>query len=245
MSKILLALAYWEGDRAQAERLAEFIAEVEPKHTDRADFILVCRFDSGHNANLVKDLSRKFNVFTYKSNRRGTGWPAGCNATFEGTMEWVYSYTESKKLPPYKAILTFEGDCVPITKNWIERLHQSWDYVNKEKQIYIAGPLVPHPEPHINGNCLISGNQRWLQWLVHKSQIPGNCGWDFYLRKPFERAGWANIPGMLSLYNTKGYTESYFRKLREKGVFFVHGVKDDTLITLAKQHISEGTTPNE
>jgi hypothetical protein len=237
MSKILLALAYWEGDRAQAERLAEFITELEPRHSDRADFILVSRFDSGHNANLVKDISRKFNVFTYKSNRRGTGWPAGCNATFEGTMEWVYAFTESKKLAPYKAILTFEGDCVPLAKDWINRLHSEWDRVNQEKKVYVAGPLVPAPEPHINGNCLISGDQRWLQWLVHKSQIPSTCGWDFYLRKPFERAGWANVPGMLSLYNSKGYLEKDWQILMRRQAFFVHGVKDSSLLDLARTHL--------
>jgi hypothetical protein len=238
MKKILLALAYWEGDRKQAEKLAQFISDMEPKHSDQADFLLVSRFDSGHSADVVKHISRKFNTFTYKSGRRGTGWPAGCNSTFEGTMEWVYSYTESRKLPAYKAVLTFEADCCPLTKNWISRLHEQWDFVNKdpEKPVYVAGPLVPAPEPHINGNCLISGNVQWLKWLVFKSGIPGNCGWDFYLRKPFERAGWANIPGMKSLYNTYGYKEDVWNRLRARDVFFVHGCKDSSLMDLTRKN---------
>jgi hypothetical protein len=234
--KILLSLAYWEGDREQAERLAEFIAEMEPRHSNEADFLLVCRFDSGHTPGVIQRLGRKFNTFSYKSPLRMTGWPAGCNATWEGAVNWVWSMTEAKKLPPYKAILTFEADCVPTAKDWIQKLHQSW---NSVQPAVVAGALVSGEgvEKHINGNCLISGQEKFLRWVVQKANIPANMGWDYFLRHQFEQFGWANVSGIRSLYNSQGYTEEKWQEIQDKDIFLIHGAKDNTLINLARKHL--------
>lgn len=242
--KILLSLAYWEGDREQSERLADFIADLEPRHSDIADFLLVCRFDSGHTPELVTRISRKFNAFTYVSPLRMTGWPAGCNATWEGAISWAWSMTDARKLPPYKAILTFEGDCVPTAKDWLARLHHEWDRVTQDatredRKIFVAGPLVSGEgiEPHINGNCLVSGSPQFLKWIVQKANVPANQGWDYFLRHQFKQMGQANVPGMRSLYNSHGYTEEKWQEIQGKGIFFIHGAKDTTLINLARRHL--------
>lgn len=246
--KILLALAYWEGDREQAERLADFISELEPRHSSEADFLLVCRFDSGHTPGVVQRLGRKFNVFSYKSPLRMTGWPAGCNATWEGSIQWAWSMTEARKVPAYKAILTFEADCVPTSKDWIQRLHKEWDELqggrwDAEKNVFapvrIAGAMVSGEgvEQHVNGNCLLSGEEKFLRWIVQKANIPATLGWDYFLRHQFEKFGWANVPGMRSLYNSHGYTEEKWQEIQDKKIFFIHGAKDATLINLARKHL--------
>lgn len=234
-NKILLALQYWDGDRAAGKRLAEFLADVETKHSDKADFLLVNRFDCRPLLEVVPTLSRKFNTFNHKSPRTNTGWPNGCNDLWFSTMEWAYFMIEAKRVPHYKAILTFEPDCCPLVPDWIARLSYEWDRVNKPKEICMAGALVQQPGEHINGNALITGNMNFLSWITKRvgGVMPGG-GWDYVLAPLFKRTGWANIPGMRSLYNTSNYTEEKYEDLKAQDIFFVHGVKDSTLMDLGR-----------
>ena len=73
-TKILLALQFWKGDKDQAMRVARLIADLEPRHTDFADFLFVSRFDCEQDLATVEYVSQKFNVHTYVNrHRRGTG----------------------------------------------------------------------------------------------------------------------------------------------------------------------------
>jgi hypothetical protein len=234
--KILLAMQYWEGDKASAGKLLRFIADLEPKHCELADILLVNRFDCVPDAPAASYVGRKFNTFSYSSRRRGTGWPNGCNDLWFSTMEWVLGAQEMKKTPPYKAVFTFEADGAPLFQDWIRRLSFAWDRVQSKAKIYVAGAYIPPPIEHINGNMLLSCDHKFLNWLVRKvSGGPANVGWDYYLFNAFKRWGVANIPEIVSLYHTTAYTKERYDAMCLNSTTWVHGVKDNSLMECSRE----------
>jgi hypothetical protein len=220
--RLLLALQFWNGDRQQAMRLARTIVANERKFCKQADFLFAARHDADHDPKTIADVSRRFNVFTFKSGRFGTGWPHGCNDLWFATMEWAGSFA-----PKYgwKAVLTFEADCVPLTDDWIQSLSDEWDRCKK----YVVGSMQPHPNQHVNGNALFSCAKPFTEWLTRKLvNVPARHGWDCYLAKSFKQWGWASSPKMLSLYQKPNLGGVEAEELIAKGVTFLHGVKDES-----------------
>lgn len=229
--KILLALQYWEGDRAQAMEVARLIADLEPKHNPDVDFLFVSRFDCLHDMKSIDYVSSKFKVFHYiNRGRRGTGWPAGCNDLWFGTMDRIYGLTEAKQMPEYDFVLTFEADCCPLTPHWFRALYKSWTAANAKKPVNMFGALVDHPAPHVNGNAMFSGS---LPYLYEISRKIGGCspvhGWDFYLTKDFSRLGWGNCPHIKSYWQRATMEPEEVEQLINSEVTFLHGVKDKSV----------------
>ncbi len=226
-NKILLALQFFDGDREQAMKVARLIADLEPRHSEYADFLFTSRFDSSHDLDTIKYVSSKFNVHTYVNRQRGKLWPMGCNSLAFGTLDWVFSYGEADRIPPYKAVLLFEADACPLAPNWISELSQFWDKANKK----VVGPLLQHPGEHINGNCLLSGSKEFLKWIARDV---GGCtphaGWDYVMASEFKKRGWADCPRMKSWWQTPSLSYEQFEELSRQGVVFFHGCKNDSLI---------------
>lgn len=228
--KILIALQFWAGDRDQADGLTRYLVDLEPEHSNYADFLVVNRHDCTVPVGMVENLSRRFNVWKYQAPRGMTGWPAGCNSLWTNTTQWVKSMIEAKRIPHYKAIFVCESDGSPVFRDWVRRMSLAWDQANRPNPVCVAGPVVQIPAEHMNGNLLMSGATEQLRWLARMAQgVPATAGWDWILSSEFKKRGWASIPGMLSLYNTRGYTEGQFRKMQEDQVIWVHGVKDTSL----------------
>jgi hypothetical protein len=240
-NQILIALQFWEGDKARAMELARFLADLEPVKQQQADFLFAARFDCDPDPATVAYVSRKFNVYTLKSKRQAIGWPDGCNELWFSVMEWVQSLVFYKKIPQYKAIFTCEADGAPIIQDWVNWLSLEWDRVNRPKPVCMAGALIP-PIPgctdrwHINGNALMSGNPKFLYWIARRigGSRPG-CGWDYCLAGDFQRIGWADVPGIKSIYNTPTFTpEQYVEMIKNQWVW-IHGVKDTSLIRMGRE----------
>lgn len=233
MSKLLLALQFWERDKPTAMKVARLIADLEPEHSEKADFLFMARFDCAHDQDTVKYVSRKFNVHTAIGRRRGTGWPQGCNDAWFSLIDFTYEQVAAKKFEAYKAILTFEADSCPIIPNWITKLHEAWD----KAKVNMLGVLCPHPVPHINGNLLLSAEESVLYTVSRKiCGCPGHMGWDWALAKQFKALGWADCPRMRSLYAYPTLLEGDFHNLLKAGVCFLHGVKDLSAISHVRNH---------
>jgi len=232
-SKVLLALAYWKGDKEHAAALARHLANLEPGHSARADFLLVNRFDCPRDPMLVAELSRKFNVYQWTSTRRSVGWPDGCNALALSMFDWVWSMLTYRKVPRYRAVLNMEADCAPLTRDWLTTLIAAWDEANASGPVCVAGPLVDTPREHINANAWYGTNPEFLTWLTRKVSLAGG-GWDFVLADQFRQRGWANIPAMRSLWNTSHFSDGDFETLRADGAVWVHGDKSGDLLELSK-----------
>ena len=66
MSKILLALQFYPGDQKAAMALARLLADIEPRHSDRADIVFAGRFDVKHDRETIGYVARSFNVMPFR-----------------------------------------------------------------------------------------------------------------------------------------------------------------------------------
>lgn len=243
-NRILIVLPFWSGDKDQAMMLARLLADIEPKHSEDADFLFVARFDCEHNLETISYVSRKFNVHTHVSRRRVTGWPGGCNAVFFGAMEWIYHKMESGQVPHYKAIFMMGADGAPFSADWISQLHQKWD----EKQLtcsrpFMAGALLLDPQgihDHINGDCaLLSGDLKFLRWLVKGvCDITVPAGWDWVLAGDFKKWGWAGIREIKSVWRkSTRFSQAEWNSEIKFGTLWLHGQKDNSLLDVCRENL--------
>lgn len=238
--RILLALQFWKGDRQQAMKTARFIADLEPEMSDKADFLFVSRFDCPQDTSTIEYVSAKFRTFTHKSARRGVGWPIGCNELWAGTTSYIYQSIAGKRMPAYKAILTFESDCVPMQHGWIGRLSQQWDEEKARRNGALAcmGAWLRYPGPHINGNMMISGEPHHLSWLTDAvSRVGGRGGWDYVIYPELERRGVAPVSSIRSYWGSKTMSQEWFGKELHTDAVFIHGVKDDSLLNMSRKNL--------
>lgn len=234
-AKLLITLQYWKGDREQALNLAEFLADVEERHSDVADFLVIHHLNAKPPGELIGKLSRKFNSFVYKSPKTEEGWPQSCNAITEAAVEWVYCMKEANRIPNYKAIFLCEPDGAPIFRDWTVRMSKAWDVANQVKPVVIAGPLVQGPEWHINGNCMLSGDLKFLKWFARAPRQRTAGGWDYVMFPTFKQMGAANVPLMRSYYNTQHFSWEEYKKMQEEQLIWVHGDKRQCLINYGRQ----------
>lgn len=246
MNKILIAIPYWEQDKSQAMRVARLIADLESRHSDHADLLFMSRFDCAPADKPTLDyVSQKFNTYSKVCRRRGTGWGSGCNDLFFGVMDWVYENGIDKRIPAYKAILSFEADSCPLSPYWIGALSAAWDVSQTgRKPVKVFGPLLlepPHPQmpkgiSHINGNAMYAGDMTFLKWI---SRDIGGCsphgGWDWILAPDFYRKGWADCPLIKSWWRHKNMTPEIHESLTSQGVVMMHGFKDDSVLNLVRR----------
>jgi hypothetical protein len=79
---------------------------------------------------------------------------------------------------------------------------------------------------------------KFLKWLVTK--IGGtnvSSGWDWFLAREFEKWGWSDTPSIKSYWRRPSFTEKEWLPELKKGTVWLHGVKDDSLIELARKKL--------
>jgi hypothetical protein len=240
--KILITIPFWSRDRDQAMELARLLADLEPAHSEIADFAFVSRPDSKPaDLETSAHVSRKFNLYNVVSSRNETGWPAGCNGTFAGTLDWTLRGIYNGQLPAYRGIFICESDACPLTRNPIGYIHGEW---MKLKNKCVAGALIPpgpHGRAHVNGGCcVIDADPKFLSWLVTSvggAIATGKAGWDWYLAEQFKMKGWQDLPGIKSHWQRPTFAEGEWDSVVNGGVKWLHGVKDYSLINLARQKL--------
>lgn len=213
-------------------RLAQLIADLEPKHNPDVDMIFVSRFDCDHSLKAIESVSAKFKVHTHiNRGRRGVGWPAGCNDLWFGTMDRIYGLVEARQMPEYDAILTLEADSCPLGPYWHKSLMAEWHKAQQKRPTKMLGAMVQHPKPHVNGNALFSGDQAFLYEVSRKiGGCPPIFGWDFFLTEQFSRLGWGNTDLIKSYWQCATMPTDQIDGLIDSGVAFLHGVKDDSVL---------------
>lgn len=235
--KFLIALQFYEGDRGLAMKLASFLADLEPKHNDLADFLLVHRADCRPPGHEAKYLSRKFNTHVYRSPKSEVGWPQGPNSMMEATCEWVSCMMEANRVPKYKCVFLCEADGGPVSRDWVAKMSQAWDTANARQPVVIAGPLVYGPSEHINGNCMLTCDPKFMKWWTRGPRQHTAGGWDFVMWPTFKQMGAANIVGMRSYYNTPHFSLEEYLQMQREDLIWVHGGKSEDLINYGRQQL--------
>lgn len=225
--KIVLMLQYYDGDKARAMHLAKLIADLQQDKSERFDFAFCPRWDSTFDYEVINRVSRKFNVWQLKGQRRGTGWPHGCNELALDLMQQAYGQVRRRIWNYHKACYLIESDVMPMHKDWLYALSDEWDECQAKGKLVMGAWSPMHSAVgHINGNMLFSPD------LVIKVKgiegCPARAGWDCFFAPKFYPV-WhksrqmqnhydyrSNIPPEILWSSVDGVTQ----------VAVVHGVKD-------------------
>lgn len=233
--KLLLALQFFNGDRDQAYRLARLIHKMQSGPSQTADFLFTWRFDAEHDPKMTALMQEKFKVHTHKSRMHHAGWPNGSNAIW---CDLMLKLSERQGLG-YKAVLTFEADCVPLTMDWIERLSAEWD----KQQKYAVGHIHPCHGPgdvsqlHLNGNAMYSCNPMHLKEIARHG-CPTGWGHDVLFAKYVQKLGWADTNVIRSFWRSKDFDNERLSALLDQGTAMLHGCKDSSLMDLVESQIA-------
>jgi len=244
MKKLLLVLQCYAGDRLMAMKLARLIADIEPKKSEHADFMIAYRYDTQDDMGTYLYLTKKFEeVHLYHSRHNTAGWPAGCNDLFFDSLAHVTSMVK-RKIWDYDAALFFEADCVPLDKDWIAKLQKDW-YSGSQ---LILGHWISQSQfrtPHLNGNCLVSTHIQ--KEIPNFYMSPSMHPWDIFHAKTLAGRMRAT-PLIFSDYRKKSIVEDELYSIREypsdhllKGVkglpVFLHGVKDESAQIIVREKL--------
>lgn len=244
LKKLLLVLQLYPGDRKMAFDLARLIADIEPKVSEHADFMLSLRRDTLDDIGAYHALQKKFEkVYLFHSQRKSTGWPAGCNDLFFESLSQVGKMVKAKRWD-YDAALYFEADCVPLTKDWIRRLQAEW-YAGHQQ---FVGNWISQLEfriPHLNGNCLIS--TRITEKMPAFHACPPSQPWDIFHAKAIE-SRMRVTPLIYSDYKKTSITEAELYELKrrpsdhplhglEEQAVLYHGVKNNSAQIIVRDRL--------
>jgi hypothetical protein len=215
--------------------LVRFMADLEPRHSNRADILLAGRFDVRHDQDTIMHIAKSFNVSPFVSRRQAEGWPHGCNELWFDTVEYCRENLEAKKWPRYKAILTCEADCVPLRRDWIERMHAAWD--SRKSNEICAGALLQAPGEHMNGNMLVSAELADLHFFRKIGGAPPSQGWDYAIAGQLKRRGWLPTNEIVSYWGMKTCPPAVIEELQRRDVALLHGCKDSSGVSHVRRQL--------
>jgi hypothetical protein len=230
LPKIMLALQYCPLDYGAAMRLLEFILKLEKEKREDVLFMVSYRNDAKPPPS---DLWGRFGeIFprsmVVSSNRGSRGHPAGCNGLWLDTMVNAADIGYRSKID---GVFTFEPDCVPIRRDWIDRIRRDWKIATANKRTVI-GHLMPSTEDcpeHVNGNMLI--HSQILRGIPQIPLCPPNIAWDIYSVNYF-RPHWVHSDFIRNRYHHTNVSTEQILEDQERGTAMIHGVKDDSVIKI-------------
>ena len=220
----VLALQFWEGDKETAMRNARRIADNEPAFRGDTEFIFVARFDTAPDMAIVDYVSKKFPTSVYTCTRRGVGWPSGCNDVWCDFMQESVRRVRDGRWADVNGVFTFEADCVPVHRDWINKLKDRWTYTLSQGK-RVLGFWFPGPEPHghINGNAVFHPT---LAFDLNIVGCGSDVGWDWYFGNLLQHH-WIRTGLIKTLYNTRGVPDEWMLSSDNGEVpILIHGVKD-------------------
>lgn len=227
VTPILICIPYWNGDKTQAIELCKIIEGLQPHHVQKsAHVMLVCRQDSSIDRNMVNIISKKFNTFTHKSTSPLKGWPAGPNGMFGSTMIHISNNAKDH----YECVYWMEPDCIPICPNWFWCLVEEWR--KRHPKANVVGCRSDcngnGTGDHITGCALYHPN---IARIIPEIATCDNVAWDYHLRDRIVAMG-GNTKTIQNRYRETNVDPGI---INEPGVVIIHGVKDNSLVSLVKK----------
>ena len=236
--QFLVAIQFWDGDKAHALRLARFLADIEPTFRDDTIIALAARFDVAMDAEIqatYDHVSRKFPVTFMRSNRQATGHPDGCFGLWAGTAELAYSRWLGGW--PVANVLFVESEGVPARFDWIDSLKRAHAAnLLTGKRITGARMEGAFYDPHVNGSLLM----HLSAWGDHPGwrSCPKDIAWDcFHGQSMLGELG--PVPSILNLYGAQELSLSVYKTIGSNYAW-IASVKDGSAWDCAQSLIGEG-----
>lgn len=236
---LLVCLLYWDGDKAQMEKLAQLACDLLEEKTEEAEVMMVARYDSGPLSPPVQNLLvQKFLRMRYwLCDRRGAGFPNGCNMLAYGLLNHLSKRREEGDFQEIDSLLILESDCVITRRSWVKELAAEWLAVLDQRKL-VAGALQRHGqwhdiEEHINAVALYDVDVACVLPCLRGG--PSDKGWDHF-------HGPSIVPHAL---NSALFKLDYQKKtispaelFSDPNVLIYHGVKDESAINAVRQRYS-------
>lgn len=238
---ILLMLQVCPLDVYQGRDLTQLIADIEPAQRSDVEFAVSWRRDT--NAHAVEDILRiartKFaKVHSMRCQRRGTGWPMGCNDLWQGGMDTMLAMVKDGRTRA-EAVLTFEPDCLPLRPDWIDVLKAEWRRARAIGRL-IVGHAHNEPKTHINGNAIFAAD------ILRKHPTIGDSdprtGWDVYAGRLMLSIG-VDSNAISQRYRIKEITREEVEAIRKGDTIpaLFHGIKTPDGLAHVRAMIADGT----
>jgi len=234
---LIIALQWWEKDYADAMRLARRIADIEPAFREDVEIWFVPRFDAPlPDKGTVRHVEGKFEVQTYRTKRRGKGFPSGPNDMVHDLFHEVHRRCLQERgfKEKYDGVLLFESDDVPVSKDWIDLLLTEWKNARADGKL-ILGCRMETPAPHINGNMIF--HPSLVSQVRGLEGCPTMHAWDVFHAPKFLPVACASKL-IANFYHAVAVPPSrVWNKKGETKYAFVHGVKDNSLFDEALKRV--------
>jgi hypothetical protein len=231
--KLLVAIQYWEGDRDDALKLGRLIADLEPKKRDDVEVVFAHRFDARPpDEETLSITKKKFSkVSVFKNARKATGWPDGCNALWLELMNWACLRVRDND-EQIDAVLTWEGDDVPMRRDWIDVLKKEWQ---SKKEPWVMSHFVNCPKkPHWNGNMMV--HPMLPVYIPGLNFVPPLEAWDTWNYQAMKPHGY-DTPFIFSerFLSEINFPHLCKRKNPDIALAYRHGIKDPAVKDIVRK----------
>jgi hypothetical protein len=223
MKPIVLCMQFWEKDKEKAMQVARLISEMQPAFTNDYHFMFVARHDAIHDVNTIRQVSRRFPVWTHTCTRKEIGWPAGPNGMASDMFVESLKRFRSGLWANVEAVWLLEADILPLTIDWLSRIRTEWSEAKKP----VMGAWQPEWSPvgHVNGNMLFVPD---LAARVRNLEgCPPHIPWDTYHAMALSRH-WHKSAQMVNFYKRTQVGANELWPDNKEPYVFVHGIKDDS-----------------
>lgn len=225
MTKLAIALQFYEGDKPQAMRLARMIADIEQFFRWEIRFIFVPRFDSWVDDDTRKHVAHKFMVSEIRCLNNWTGWPGGPNGMAHDLLCHAVV-----GLSDCSGLLMIEPDCVPVHQNWINILWSVWESLPVNRLMFGAWRNSGGAEGHINGNCIVRPNIGAFPGFL--KLFNQHLAWDCAVA-PIMSHYWEKTDLIQNCFESRDAKPSDI----DPSAVLVHGYKDDSLYNIARERM--------
>ena len=156
VSKLLIVIPYYEGDKDAAEQLMNLIADLEKVRNHEADIFISRRHDATEISKVTASkLGEKFDKVNFHLCRRkdASGHPYGANQMFFDVVTLFGQLPQWQR--DYYAFLFLEPDAVPTRPGWIGELCKAFKEAMGRGKSAI-GYIHSIPVLHLNGVAIYS-----------------------------------------------------------------------------------------
>lgn len=227
-SATVLALQYCRNDERRALRLARLLADIETER--RGDVVLaLCRAADCPLSAAAKRTAEychgKFPaIATIQSARLGVGHPDGPNQQWIGFMEALAAERAAGRLRA-EHVFTFEPDCVPLSRDWIDRIVEEHRLTIDQGKSITAAVMrhTDHRFVHPNGNLVMHLPFFEDHWSLHRT--PPTEAWDVHHRVLLLQHARASTI-IANRHESYGWTLELLRNLATESAW-LHGFRDE------------------
>jgi hypothetical protein len=139
-------------------------------------------------------------------------------------MQEAFTRVKTGDWANVRAIFTFEADCIPLTRDWLDRLTWEWSETEKSGK-WMTGWWGPWHSPvgHLQGNSLF--HVKLAHFIPRIFGAPCNLPWDQAFATTFA-PHWRKSNFLENLYQETNVAEERIKHVIGAGAVLLHGVKD-------------------